>query len=248
MMQLPECLLQIPIAHRGLHNRDNGVIENSVSAVREAVKLGYGVELDLQLSADGEAIVFHDDDLDRLTESSGPVHRKTTAELTAIALLGSTDTPMTLQKIMDEIAGQVPVLLELKNQKDRDTGALEHSTAQVLKTYKGPVAVMSFNPRMVARLAELLPEIPRGLTTGSFEGEGLPEAIKDHLHAISDFDAVGACFVSHEASELEAPRVAELKRAGYPILTWTIRSEASEKEVRKIADNITFEGYLAAKP
>ncbi len=248
MMQRPECLLQITSAHRGLHNRDNGVIENSVSAVREAVKLGYGVELDLQLSADGEAIVFHDDDLDRLTESSGPVHRKTTAELTAIALLGSTDMPMTLQKIMDEIAGQVPVLLELKNQKDRDTGALEHSTAKVLKTYKGPVAVMSFNPRMVARLAELLPAIPRGLTTGSFEGEGLPEAIKDHLHAISDFDAVGACFVSHEASELEAPRVAELKRAGYPILTWTIRSEASEKEVRKIADNITFEGYLAAKP
>lgn len=248
MMQLPESLLQIPIAHRALHDRDNGVIENSISAVREAVRLGYGMELDLQLSADGEAIVFHDDDLDRLTESSGPVHRKTAAELNSIALRGSDDAPMTLQNIMDEIAGRVPVLLELKNQNGRDTGALERATAQVLKTYSGPVAVMSFNPRMVARLAELLPEIPRGLTTGTFEAEGLPEAIKDHLHAISDFDAVGACFVSHEAAELNATRVAELKRAGYPILTWTIRSQASEKEVRKIADNITFEGYLAAKP
>lgn len=248
MTQLPESLLQIPIAHRALHNRENGVIENSISAVREAVKLGYGIELDLQLAADDQAIVFHDDDLDRLTESSGPVHQKTAAELKAITLCGSADAPMTLQDILDEIAGRVPVLLELKDQKNRDTGALERATAQVLKSYSGPVAVMSFNPRMVARLAELLPEIPRGLTTGNFEDENLPEAIKDHLQAISDFDAVGACFVSHEASELSASRVSELKRAGHPVLTWTIRSEALEKEVRKIADNITFEGYLAAKP
>jgi glycerophosphoryl diester phosphodiesterase len=248
MIPLPNAFRTTPMAHRGLHTPENGVIENSLSAVRAAIGKGYGVELDLQLSADGEAMVFHDDDLDRLTSQKGAVHRFASSVLQTFPLKGGHDTPLPLSTILSEIRGRIPILLELKDQGDRDTGMLEQAVAAALGKYIGPVAVMSFNPRMVARLAEMAPEVPRGLTTGTFNDEGMTPEVRDHLRAITDFDAVGASFISHEAADLDSPRVAEIKAAGHPILTWTIRSPQAEAVARKVADNITFEGYLPSFP
>jgi len=248
MIPLPDAFRTTPMAHRGLHTPENGVIENSLSAVRAAVGKGYGVELDLQLSADGEAIVFHDDDLDRLTSQKGAVHRFASSVLQTFPLKGGDDTPQPLSTILSEVRGRIPILLELKDQGDRDTGMLEQAVAAALGKYKGPVAVMSFNPRMVARLAKIAPEVPRGLTTGTFNDEGMMPKMRDHLRAITDFDAVDASFISHEAADLDSLRVAEIKAAGHPVLTWTIRSPQAEAVARKVADNITFEGYLPSFP
>ncbi len=248
MIPLPDVFRRTPLAHRALHDPDRGIIENSLAAVRAAIGKGYGVELDLQLSSDGQAMVFHDDTLDRLTWSHGAVHRFPASLLETFVLKGGRDRPMPLPKMLKEIRGRVPVLLELKDQGDRDTGMLERATAAALGRYKGPVAVMSFNPRMVGRLAKMAPDIPRGLTTGTFDGEALPEQIKAHLQAIADFDAVGASFISHEAADLGSPHVARIKAQGHPVLTWTIRSRDEEARARTIADNITFEGYLPDIP
>jgi len=248
MIPLPDAFRTTPMAHRGLHTPENGVIENSLSAVRAAIGKGYGVELDLQLSSDGEAMVFHDDDLDRLTWQKGAVHRFASSVLQTFPLKGGHDTPQPLSNILNEIRGRIPILLELKDQGDRDTGMLEQAVAAALGKYKGPVAVMSFHPRMIARLAKMAPEVPRGLTTGTFNDEGMMPEIRDHLRAIADFNAVGASFISHEAADLDSPRVAEIKAAGHPILTWTIRSPQAEAVARKVADNITFEGYLPSFP
>ncbi len=248
MIPLPDIFRTKPLAHRGLHTPDAGIIENSLSAVRAAIGKGYGVELDLQLSADGEAMVFHDYDLDRLTWQKGAVHRFPSSLLQTFALKGGRDTPQPLPKILKEVRGRIPILLELKSQGDRDTGMLERAVAAALGKYKGPVAVMSFDPRMVARMAKMAPDVPRGLTTGTFTDEGLSSEMRAHLRAIADFEAVGASFISHEAADLDSPRVAEIKAQGHPVLTWTIRSAQAEATARKTADNITFEGYLPPVP
>lgn len=253
---LPAAFLRAPIAHRALHDATRGRPENSLAAVQAAVAAGYGIEIDLQPSADGRALVFHDYDLDRLTARSGPV-RALTAEDAARTPLndgGGAGIP-TLEAVLEAVAGQVPLLIEIKNQAVRNgpgIGPLETATAKALRGYKGPVAVMSFNPDSVAEMARLAPEIPRGLTTCGYEDFedriGLSQAQIEHLRAIADFDRTGACFISHEAIDLDRPRVQELRAAGVPVLCWTIRSPQQEARARALADNVTFEGYLAALP
>ncbi len=251
---LPPAFLRTPIAHRALHDRAAGRIENSPAAIAAAVAQGYGIEIDLQLSADGQAMVFHDEVLDRLTGRQGPVNALTAAELARIALKGSADTIPTLPQVLGMVAGRVPLLIEVKDQDGMmgpAVGRLEAAAAAALEGYGGPVAVMSFNPHSVAALARLAPHIPRGLTTSAYDPEDwapLPPATCDRLRAIPDYEPAGASFISHEWPDLPRPRVADLKSAGATVLCWTIRSPADEATARRIAHNVTFEGYAAALP
>ena len=251
---LPRDFLRLPIAHRALHDRADRRIENSPAAIRAAVSSGYGIEIDLQLSSDGVAMVFHDEDLDRLTEEAGPVHARSAAELARIRLRESDDCIPTLAEVLDIVRGDVPLLIELKDQTldlSESDGALERAAADALAAYAGPVALMSFNPSMIGNMARLLPEVPRGLTTSSYdpsEWAPVPEATCDRLRDIPDYDDVGASFISHQGNDLNRPRVQELKAAGASILCWTIRSPEQERLAREVAQNVTFEGYLSALP
>jgi glycerophosphoryl diester phosphodiesterase len=249
-LPLPEAFLRLPLAHRALHDRARGRPENSRDAVRAAVAAGYGIEIDVQLSSDGEAMVFHDDDLDRLTAETGPVAARTAAELGAIRLTDAADGIPTLPQVLALVAGRVPLLIEIKDQTGtmgETDGRLEAAVARALQGYAGPVAVMSFNPHAVAAMARLAPGVPRGLTTSAYDAAGwapLDPATCDRLRAIPDYDRTGAGFLSHEAADLARPRVAELKAQGAAILCWTIRSPQAEAEARRVAQNVTFEGYL----
>ena len=251
-MTLPADFLRLPLAHRALHDRSAGRPENSPAAVRAAVESGYGIEIDVQGTRDGQAVVFHDEWMERLTEATGFVKDYSAAELGKITLRDGTDTIPTLPEVLEMVAGRAPLLIEIKDQTDRmaeTDGRLETAVARALQGYAGPVAVMSFNPHAVATMARLAPDIPRGLTTAAYDHEGwapLSPARCDELREIADYDRVGACFISHEAADLARPRVADLKSKGAAILTWTIKSPEAEAEARKIAQNITFEGYLAA--
>ena len=251
---LPADFLRRPLAHRGLHDRKAGVIENSRAAIRAALAAGYGIEIDLQLSADGAAMVFHDAALGRLTAETGRVRERRAAELGAIALKGGGETIPTFAEVLEIVAGRAPLLVEIKDQDGAmgpDTGTLERAAARDLAGYAGPVAVMSFNPHAVAAFAEAAPGIPRGLTTEAWRpslSHPVARARRAELRAIPDYDRVGACFISHEAADLARPRVAELRAAGAAVLCWTIRSEAAERKARRVAQNITFEGYRAAIP
>lgn len=250
-MTLPASFLARPIAHRGLHDRANGIAENSRDAFEAAISHGYGIELDLQLSADKQAMVFHDYDMRRLTGEAGPIQQRQAACLTRTKLSDSTNMIETLPEILDLVAGRAPLLIELKDQDGGmgpDIGALEDQTAAALRGYGGDVAVMSFNPHSTARLAQLLPDIPRGITTSSYIYKNWPlsKATCDRLRDIPDFESSGASFISHEADDLANPRVAALKQQGATILCWTIRSQAQAEDALKVAQNITFEGYLPA--
>lgn len=251
MPALPSAFLVRPIAHRALHDAASGRPENSRAALQAAVAGGYGIEIDLQQSADGQAMVFHDDDLARLTAEAGPVRQRSAADLGAIPLRHATDGIPTLSEVLKIVAGRVPLLIEIKDQTGvlgPVDGALERATAEALKGYHGPVAVMSFNPHSMADMARRAPDIPRGLTTCALAPEHwptVPEATRAALREIPDARRVGASFISHRWTDLAAPRVADLRAAGLAILCWTIRTPEQEAQARRIAQNVTFEGYAA---
>lgn len=250
---LPQVFLQAPIAHRALHDIKDGRPENSLAAIRAAITAGYGIEIDIQISRDREAFVFHDYELARLTDQPGTFKDLDTDALSQVHLTGNGEQIPTLRAALDVIGGRVPVLIEIKDQDGQmgpGIGALETAVADALQDYEGPAAVMSFNPYTVRRMGELMPDMPRGLVTCAYspENTGLPDEVCRHLREIPDFERAGCSFISHDVRDLQRPRVSELKSQGHSVLCWTVRSPAQEAEARRIADNITFETYLAALP
>ncbi|MEM1065461.1 MAG: glycerophosphodiester phosphodiesterase family protein [Pseudomonadota bacterium] len=249
---LPAAFLAAPLAHRARHDGTGNCPENSLSAIRAAVREGYGIEVDLQLSASGDAIVFHDATLARLAGDPRAVRDVETAELRGMALLDGSDLIPTLSDCLAEIAGRVPILIEIKDQDRRlgpAVGPLEAATARALEGYEGPAAVMSFNPHSVAEMARLAPDTPRGLTSGAFSESFWPDVSPTRraaLAELSDFESAGARFISHDWRALSNPAVAALKAQGVPILCWTVRSAEDERAARTVADQITFEGYTPA--
>ncbi len=251
---LDQGFLKEPFAHRALHDVTDGRPENSRAAIRAAITAGYGIEIDLQLSSDGQAMVFHDYSLDRLTAEHGPVRLRSAADLTQVRLGGGDEGIPDFHEVLGIVAGKVPLLVELKDQDGamgQAVGALESAAAKAVQNYPGLLAFMSFNPHSVGRLGELAPEVPRGLVTDAFGVDHwplLPEKTRSFLRDIPDFDRVGASFISHQVDDLQMPRVSELKAAGASVLCWTVRSTSQETKARQVADNVTFEGYLAEIP
>ncbi|OCX65850.1 phosphodiesterase [Thioclava sp. SK-1] len=250
-MPLHPDFLRLPLAHRALHDRAKGRPENSRAAICAAVEAGYGIEIDLQLSCDGVPMVFHDYTLDRLTGHSGAVHAKTAAQLGATGLRDAQDGIPTLSQVLSLVDGKVPLLVELKDQDDPQGaggGPLEQAAAQVLTQYGGPLAVMSFSPLAMARFHAAAPQIATGLTTCAYSAEHFPDmpaVLRSRLSQISDYNAIGGSFISHQWQDLDMARVHDLKARGAAILCWTIRTSEHAAQARQIADNITFEGFLA---
>ena len=250
MASLPEVFLQKPIAHRALHDEAAGRAENHLAAMDAALSKGFRIEIDIQRSKDGQAMVFHDYHLSRLTEGTGAIAQKTAEELAKLKFrTGELGIP-TLREVLKHIAGRVPLLIEIKDQDGimgPNVGTLEREVARLVKSYVGPVAFMSFNPHAMAVMAEEAPQIARGLTTSGFSKQdwfNLKETVREHLRNVRDYERVGASFVSHQVTDLASQRVNELKELGARILTWTVRNADEAAEAAKVAENITFEGYL----
>jgi glycerophosphoryl diester phosphodiesterase len=239
-----------PLAHRALHDKKAGRPENSMAAIRAAIAAGYGIEIDVQPSGEGVPMVFHDYDLKRLTGETGAIGQTSTRDLAQMRLLGSGEAIPTLETVLDEVAGKVPLLIEVKDQDGAlgpSVGPLERKIAALVNEYDGPVAVMSFNPLSVAAMADAAPDVVRGLTTCGFKRlnwKTVPAKRLAELAFIPDFERVEASFISHDKSNLASPHIARIKSEA-PVLCWTIRSPKEEAAARHVADNVTFEGYLA---
>ncbi len=251
MIPLPSAFLTTPLAHRGLHDRKAGVIENSRTAIAAAVTAGYGVEIDLQMSSDGEAMVFHDDQLNRLTAETGRVNRLSAAALGRVELTGGGENIPTLSEVLYIVRGKCPLLVEIKDQSGclgEVDGQLERRAAHLLESYHGPVALMSFNPCSVAVCAESAPGTPRGRVTELFrpkEWDNLTPTRAAELNRFDDLDTLGASFISHDHRDLSNPEIATVRKSGRHVLCWTTKSPADDKAARRIADNVTFENYSA---
>lgn len=248
---IPEVFLNAPIAHRTLHDVADGRPENSIAGAAAAIENGYGIEIDLQMSKDGVPMVFHDYSLERLTDEVGAVAQRTAAELGTMRLKHGEECIPTLAEFLEFVNGRVPLVVEIKDQDGAlgpNVGALEQAACMILNDYAGPAVLMSFNPHSVAKCAEFAPEIPRGLVTGTFLAKDwrfVPEGRRMELAGIPDYDRVGACFISHHVMHLEDAVVTYRKKQGAAIICWTVRTAMIEEVARKIADNVTFEGYLA---
>src|SRR5690606_24212468 len=159
---LPKWLTRTPIAHRGLHDIARGIPENSRLAFQKAMDAGYAIELDVRITGDQQVVVFHDADLKRLCGRDGRVDRTPLAELKTMKLLGTEETVPSFRDVLDQVRGQVPLLVEIKKDKGEPAGILEASVARMLQHYPGPFAVQSFSPRTVKWFQKNAPQILRG--------------------------------------------------------------------------------------
>ena len=246
-MNAPAWLVARPVAHRALHDAARGIIENTPSAVDAAIARNYAIEVDIQLTSDGEAVVFHDDDLDRLTTATGPASARTLAEMQAIELRGTADRTMTLAELLARVGGRVPLIIEMKSHFDGNA-AIAARAAHVLAGYAGPAALMSFDPDLVAAIRKLAPGIPRGITMerryDDPEWAGLSAATKFAWGNLLHFPRTMPDFVAHYVKELPAPAASLAHLIGRPLLTWTVRSEVDRAAAQRHADQMIFEGFL----
>jgi glycerophosphoryl diester phosphodiesterase len=246
-MRAPDWLTARPVAHRGLHDAARGIIENMPAAAAAAVAASFAIECDIQLTADGEAMVHHDDELGRLTEGSGALRDKTSAELRQVAFKDTPERMMALGDLCALVAGRVPLLIEVKSRFDGDR-KLVARMAEVLASYGGPAAGMSFDPDQVAALRELMPSRPRGIVaereyTEADWPEATPAQRRGMLHLRHAFHTQPH-FVAWWVDELPAlaPWIAR-NIFGCPLLTWTVRTKEQRATAARHADQMIFEGF-----
>jgi glycerophosphoryl diester phosphodiesterase len=235
-----------PIAHRGLHAADRGVIENTSSAFAAAISGNYAIECDLQLSSDGEAMVYHDETLDRLSEGRGLLIQHTAAQLKAIGFKTSADRMQTLADLLEQVNGRVPLIIELKSHWNRDV-ALAQRALKVLQNYAGAYALMSFDPDLLQAVAELSPRTVRGITADRAVDtyyNALPLARRLEMRFLSHLPRTRPNFASFYFRELPYPPIQNFRAAGLPVITWTIRSAAEAAAASRYGDQITFEGFM----
>jgi glycerophosphoryl diester phosphodiesterase len=246
-MRALDWLTSRPIAHRGLHSVAGGCVENTASAFDAAIAANYAIECDLQIAADGEAVVFHDEHLERLSEDNGLVKELTTKQLQTVTLKNSSDRIQTLAELLEQVSGKVPLVIELKSHWDGNI-ALAQRALQVLETYEGPYCLMSFDPDLVAAVAELSPSTIRGITadrTTHSDYEILPVQRRLDMQLFQHLHKTRPNFVSFYYADLPYAPVQAIRAAGHPIITWTIRNKEQEAAARRYSDQVTFEGYLA---
>lgn len=224
-----------PIAHRGYHDMNNLIWENTASAFERAILADFAIECDLQMAADGTPMVFHDPVLDRLCDREGKVRRETAATLTALRVGGTRDTIPTLAQMLGQVDGRVGLVIELKVQDEADTGVFARTVLEGLSGYKGRVALMSFDHTLLRALIALDPPFPIGLTAYEMtETQARHNAVAQEL----PLD-----FVSFHYSDLPSPFVEAMRARDLPVITWTVRDRAGVALSRQYADQITFEGF-----
>jgi glycerophosphoryl diester phosphodiesterase len=236
-----------PIAHRGLHDAANGIIENTAGAIRAAIDANYGIEVDVQVSADGEAMVHHDDVLGRLTDGEGRLDSFTAAALKRIPFRGSDEHMMTLGELCDLVGGRITMLVELKSRFDGDK-RLPLRVADVLASYRGPVAPMSFDPRQLAVLRQKPPDLVCGIVAAKYRPHPywdlMPAWMRHGMGYLLTALTVRPQFVAYGIADLPALAPLFAQRVlGLPLLTWAVRTEPERERAGRWADQMIFEGF-----
>ena len=238
-------LIARPVAHRGLHDTAAGIIENTPSAFTAACAANYAIECDLEISADGEAMVHHDDVLGRLTDGSGRLDAMTAADLKRVPFRVTSDRMITIGDLCDLVAGRVTLVIELKSRFDHDRRLVKR-TAAVLSAYRGAAAVMSFDPAQMAALREIAPTLTRGIVAESYRHHdgGRTSGAGRALSHFGNTMQARPQFLAYSVRDLPAAMpLAARKLLGLPLLTWTVRTEADRTRATRFADQMIFEGF-----
>ena len=240
-------LIAHPVAHRGLHDVANGVIENTAGAFRAAIAAGYAIETDVQISADGEAMVHHDDVLGRLTEGEGRLDTFSASALKRVPFRGSSEHMITLPELCDLVAGRTTLLVELKGQFDGDD-RLSARVADVLAGYRGPVASMSFDPRQLAFLQQKAPQLTRGIIAAKYRPHPywdlMPMWMRHGMAYLVSALTAQPQFVAYGIADLPALAPLFARHVlSMPLLTWAVRTPAERQRAARWADQMIFEGF-----
>jgi glycerophosphoryl diester phosphodiesterase len=249
----PAWLTARPIAHRGLHARENRIIENTLSAAHAAIERGFSIECDVQLTADGEAVVFHDWTLERLTTRRGDLGKTSVADLSAVTMKDTTDRIPPLSTLLDAIGGRAPLIIEIKSRFDTDWRLAER-VASVIADYEGPIAIKSFDPYVIAHLRENGERLgtnrrPLGIVAEARNDQGerqrLPEALRESLAAFLHYPHTRPDFLSWRVDDLPHAIPFLLRtQLDTPVITWTVRREEQRALAAQWADQIVFEEFV----
>jgi glycerophosphoryl diester phosphodiesterase len=236
-----------PVAHRGLHDKTKGVIENTRSAFAAALAGGFGMECDIQPSADGEAMVFHDYTLERLTIGAGRIDVHHSATLSTLPFQTSSDTMQTLGELLAQVAGRQALVVEVKSGFDGNT-AICVRIASLVRDYAGPLVLKSFDPAMLIALRKAGVRQPLGIVAMSnYDYPDYAEVSADGRKALANllhFEDSKPDFLSWHHRDLPsaAPYLCRTQ-LGLPVMSWTIRSQAEVDMARPHIDQIVFEGF-----
>lgn len=249
-MAAPAWLTARPIAHRGFHGQADGALENTLGAVESAIERDFAVEVDLRLTADGGLVVFHDGTLGRLTDRTDRVIDLPIDTLRTVDYRAGGEAIAGLDDLLALVSGRVPLLLELKSPGEHAlAGRMVDALGRSLARYGGEVAAMSFDPDIVALLRARLPNVPRGIVAGDFGADTARRGTltdrflrRELLHV----PRTRPDFVAYDHAGLPRPAVALQRRAGRPVLAWTVRSAAAMERVLPHADQIIFEDFVPA--
>lgn len=247
-MRAPTWLTARPVAHRGLHDISRGIVENMPGAIDAAIAGNFAIEVDIQLTADGEAMVHHDDALGRLNEGSGALLQKTAAELRAVKFKATSEHMMSLSDLCTRVAGRVPLVIEVKSHFDGDR-KLVTRMAEVLASYSGPVVGMSFDPDQVLALRQIAPNLPRGIVAQRDYDDDywkkLTKAQRDSMLYLRHGLRTQPHFVAFWVNQLPAPAPWIARNIfGCSLLTWTVRTPEQRARAAEYADQMIFEGFV----
>lgn len=238
---------RVKFAHRGLHDGEKA--ENSLSAFAAAKEKGFGIELDVRLSRDGELVVFHDADLSRMVGKEGKVIDFTAAELKEMSLAGTSDGVPTLREVLDLIDGAVPLLIEIK-MGSGESGIAE-KFIEVIEGYEGDYIVESFHPIALKIVKKARPDILRGILSYEYMKD---ERYKGKLifrlsqNLLLNF-LTRPDFIAYDKNGYAVKNLRFIRRVfGTPLITWTVKSQAEEDAaVSHGFDTVIFENYTPEK-
>ena len=219
-------LNKLPIAHRGLHSNANNIYENTKESFLAAVNENYAIECDVVLSKDHEVVVFHDENLKRLCNLDKSISSLTMNELRSLKIYESNSNIISLDEMLHVVSAHVPIIIEIKG---KFTPFIEERIQEIIRSYKGPIALKTFNLKSVEWLIKFLPYVYKGLVIDS---------------NTNNFEAIlnlNIDFVSCDIEFIESNLVDRVKKKGLPIITWTVDNEDKKKKANLIADNIIFE-------
>jgi glycerophosphoryl diester phosphodiesterase len=238
-----------PITHRGLHDAAKGIVENSGPAFTAAIAKGYGIECDLRPASDGTPMVFHDLELKRLIDAAGRISDYAPAALARFRYRAANEPILSLADFLDLVGGRAPLLIEIKSEWDAPDPAFLGAIAKLASAYQGPLALMSFDPAVMAAIKQLAPAVPRGIVSGLYEGNGwwLERLGQERAYRLAHLLESGPAephFYSYQVQGLPTPVTRFVRESlGLPLFAWTVRTPAERAIAERWADAITFEGF-----
>ncbi len=233
------------IAHRGLHNLSEDAPENSIAAFLEAVRYGYAIEIDIHITADGEVVVFHDNDTKRMCGTDGKIEYMTLPQIKKLRLSGGYQQIPTLAECLSAVDGSVPLLIEFKCD-NKNYHKLCTAANEILSKYKGIYLVQSFFPLSMGWYKKNRPDVCRGQLSEHFDGKK-HKALSFLLGALLFNYISRPHFVSYNHRDADyLPRRLSSSIGAYPI-GWTFRKPEDLEKNKSKFKKYSFEGFLPNK-